>query len=196
MLNFKIRRLDNVKFSVNELVEYYNIIKQDYQHMKWVPPGQMAKQAYSWAIQTKLKDPTQPCGPYHWPGEDTSQFNNNYDTPTEMIFGFGKKVIDLFPGVKQTNITTHAPGTIIEFHIDTELELEPHVKVHIPIETNSSSFLQFDDEEFHLEVGYAYLVNTGIIHGTNNKGSTERAHLIFKIPLSKVSELLTTHYEI
>lgn len=196
MLDFKIRRLDNVRFSLDELTSYYNTIKQDYQRMKWVPPEEMAGQAYSWAIQTKLKDPTQPCGPYHWPGEDTSQFNNNYDTPTELIFGFGKKIIDTFPSVKQTNITTHAPGTIIEFHIDKELELEPHVKIHFPIETNTSSFFQFDEEEFHLEVGYAYLVNTSIPHGTNNKGTTERAHLIFKIPVSKIDEILTVDYEI
>lgn len=196
MMDFKIRRLDNVKFSFDELESYYNDIKTNFQYLKWVPPGNMVDQAYSWAIQTKLKDPNQPCGPYHWPGEDTSQFNNNYDTPTAMIFGFAKKIIDTFPSVKQTNITTHAPGTIIEFHIDKELELEDHYKIHFPIETNKDSFFQFEGEEFHLEAGYAYLVNTGIPHGTNNKGTTERAHLIFKIPASKIDEILTVNYEI
>lgn len=195
-MDFKIKKLDNVKFSFKELEDYYHEIKTNYQKLKWTPPGDMSDQAYSWAIQTKLQDPTQPCGPYHWPGEDTSKFNNRYDTPTELIFGFGEKIISLFPEVKQTNITVHSPGTIIEFHIDKELELEDHFKIHFPIETNDSSVFQYEDEEFHLEVGSAYLVNTGILHGTNNRGTTERAHLIFKIPASKVNEILNTAYEI
>ena len=195
-MDFKIKKLDNVKFSFKELEAYYHEIKRNYQKLKWTPPGEMSSQAYSWAIQTKLQDPTQPCGPYHWPGEDTSTFNNRYDTPTELIFGFGEKIISVFPEVKQTNITVHSPGTIIEFHIDKELELEDHFKIHFPIETNEDSVFQYEDEEFHLEAGSAYLVNTGILHGTNNRGITERAHLIFKIPASKVSEILNTAYEI
>lgn len=196
MLDFKIKRLDNVKFSLAELTDYYHEIKRNYQHLKWTPPGDMSEQAYSWAIQTKLKDPTQPCGPYHWPGEDTSEFNNNYDTPTAMIFGFAQRVIELFPEVKQTNITTHAPGTAIAFHIDQELELEDHFKIHFPIETNEQSYFQFDGQEFHLEAGHAYLVNTGIPHGTDNRGTTERAHLIFKIPVRRIDEILSKDYEI
>lgn len=195
-MDFKIRQLDNIVFSVDELLSYYATLKERYQHLKWVPPGDMAAQAYSWAIQTKLKDPSLPCGPYHWPGEDTSQYNNRYDTPTDMIFGFAKKLMDKFPEAKQMNLTTHAPGTIIDFHIDKELELEDHFKIHLPIETNEQSVFQFEGEEFHLKVGCAYLVNTGIPHGTNNKGTTERAHLIFKVPVRTINNILTTHYEI
>lgn len=196
MLDFKIKRLDNIKFSMKDLENYYQELKDNYQHLKWKPPGDMAGQAYSWAIQTKLSDPTLPCGPYHWPGEDTSQFNNRYDTPTEMVFGFAQRILELFPEAKQMNLTTHAPGTSIAFHIDSELELEDHYKIHLPIETNSGSFFQFEGQEFNLELGHAYLVNTGIPHGTDNRGTTERAHLIFKIPVRTVTEILNTAYEI
>ena len=34
-MNFKIKKLDNIKFSHKELVEYYEKIKQEYQHLKW-----------------------------------------------------------------------------------------------------------------------------------------------------------------
>ena len=196
MLDFKIRRLDNIKFSYQDLLAYYNTIKQDYQHMKWIPPSDMADMAYCWSIQTKMKDPTRPCSPYHWPGDREEDFNSTFDTPTELVFGFAKRVIDIFPDVKQTVITVHTPGTKLPWHTDAETFLEDHWKIHLPIETNSQSYFQYDDEEFVLEAGHAYLVNTSINHATDNRGLTERAHLIFKVPVRAIPDILSNTYEI
>jgi hypothetical protein len=197
MLNFKIKRLDNIKFDHTELVAYYHTLKQHYQHLVWVaPPGEFADLAYSWAIQTKMKDPTKPCSPYHLPSDHTDDFAGNFDTPTELIFGFGKKIIDRFPQVKQTVITVHYPGSKLPWHIDTEEHLADHCKIHIPIETNNLSYFLYEGEKFVLETGHAYLVNTGINHATDNQGATERAHLIFKIPVSCVDDILNTEYTV
>jgi len=195
MLDFKIKRLDNVKFDHAELIAYYHTLKQDYTHMKWeAPGGEFSDLAYSWAVQTKMKDPTLPCSPYHLPSDNESDFVGDFDTPTELVFGFAKKIIDVFPQVKQTVITVHYPGSKLPWHIDTEEQLSDHWKIHIPIETNNLSYFLYEDEKFVLETGHAYLVNTGINHATDNQGTTERAHLIFKIPVSHVDTILNTEY--
>ena len=195
MLDFKIQRLNNVKFNHTELVAYYQTLKHNYPHMKWqAPPGEFSDLAYSWAIQTKMKDATRPCSPYHLPTDDPNDFIGDFDSPTELVFGFGKKIIDTFPEVKQTVITVHYPGSKLPWHIDVEESLEDHWKIHIPIETNDLSYFQYKDEEFVLQIGYAYLVNTSIDHATDNRGTTERAHLIFKIPAKFVDDILNTEY--
>ena len=195
MLDFKIRLLTNIKFNHQELLEYYHTLKKDYQHMKWTPPpGEFADLAYSWAIQTKMKNAKLPCNPYHLPSDNADDYFGNFDTPTELVFGFGKKIIDTFPDVKQTVITVHYPGTKLPWHTDTEEQLEDHWKIHIPIETNKQSYFQYEDEEFVLETGNAYLINTSLKHATENKGTTERAHLIFKIPVRCVDNILNTEY--
>lgn len=195
MLDFKIKRLDNIKFDHAELVDYYLILKQNYQHMMWEPPpGEFQDLICSWAIQTKMKNPSLPCNPYHLPGETPTDFNNDFDTPTELIFGFASKILKSFPDVKQTVITVHHPGTTLPWHIDNEEYLEDHYKIHIPIETNSQSYFQYRDEEIVLHPGYAYLVNTSIDHATDNRGITERAHLIFKVPTRCIDLILNTEY--
>jgi len=195
MPEFKIKRLNNVKFNHAELIAYYQILKQDYDHMKWqAPPGEFSDLAYSWAIQTKMKDATRPCSPYHLPTDNENDFTGDFDTPTELIFCFGKKIIDAFPEVKQTVITVHYPGTKLPWHTDTEEQLEDHCKIHIPIETNDLSYFLYEDEKFVLETGHAYLVNTSIDHATDNRGTTERAHLIFKIPTRFVDDIINKEY--
>ena len=196
MFNFKVKRLDNFKFSQAELLKYYRTIKEDFQDLKWQPPGSMAAQAYSWAIQTKMLDVTKPCSPYHWPGDNPADFNSDFDTPTKLVFGFGAKILAHFPQAKQLVITVHAPGTQLPWHTDAETYLEDHWKIHLPIETNQHSLFQYEDEDFVLEAGSAYLVNTSLTHATYNQGTTERAHLIFKIPVSIVHDVITKQYEI
>jgi hypothetical protein len=188
MLNFKVEKLNNIKFSFDELVNYYKEIKDNYPQLEC--RSSVFPNGYSYAMQTKLPDTTLPCPPFHMPGE--TGVNNNFDTPTPLMFGFAKKILDKFPYAKQLVITVHGPGAIIEFHTDDEIFLsEEHIKIHLPIESNNNSYFQYDDEEFVLEPGHAYLVNTTIPHGTDNRGTTERAHMIFKVPVSAVDDILT-----
>jgi len=195
MMEFKIQRLDNVEFNFDELVDYYHDLKNHHQDMKWEPPpGEFADLICSWAIQTKMKNPDLPCDPYHLPDTVTEDYNSDFNSPTKLVFGFAKKIIETFSDIKQTVITVHYPDTILPWHIDTEEYLEDHYKIHIPIETNTQSYFRYRDEQFVLQTGHVYLVNTGIEHSTENRGLTERAHLIFKVPVRYISELLNTKY--
>jgi hypothetical protein len=112
--------------------------------MKWEPPpGEFADLICSWAIQTKMKNPDLPCDPYHLPDTATEDYNSDFNSPTKLVFGFAKKIIETFPDIKQTVITVHYPGTALPWHIDTEEYLEDHYKIHIPIETNTQSYFSF-----------------------------------------------------
>jgi hypothetical protein len=192
MLDFKIKKLDNISFNFQELTEYYAMLKSDYQKLKWWPKDSPVEQGYGWAIQSKFWDPTIPCPCYHFPWDEGKDCNNNFDTPTELVFGFADKILKNFKNAKQTILMVHGAGTTIDFHIDKEVWLaEEHLKIHVPIESNDKSYFQFDDEEFVLSPGSMYLVNTTLNHGTANLGLNERAHLIFKIPMSSIESILT-----
>jgi len=195
MLDFKIKELPNIKFSHTALLNYYNEVVQNYQHLKWTPAGidtlnHKVGGVYSWAIQSNLKDPSKPCPPYDIKNDVDIHPNNDFKVPTELIFGFGKIVVEAFPEVRQTVISAHPPGTVIGEHIDND----EFVKIHIPIKANNNSFFVFGDEKYNLEEGKAYLINTTLPHGTTNEGDTDRIHLIFKFPIELVDTVLSTDW--
>lgn len=196
MLEFKVKKLENIKFNIDELIGYFHTLENEYQHLKWTVPEDFdtlthkVDYMYSWAIQSNLKDPSKPCPPYHIQDKESRDPDDSFQVPTDLIFGFGKKIVDSFPNVRQTVIACHPPGTFIDQHIDTE----NFVKIHIPIKTNKDSYFTFGDEKFNLEVGNAYLINTALMHGTDNQGDTDRVHLIFKITEEDARHILDTEY--
>ena len=192
MLDFDVKELPNLKFSMQDLTTYYNEVKT-HETLKWTPKdtdtlNHNVNGIYSWAIQSNLKDAKKPCPPYDIKHDDTVL--GTFDNPTDLIFGFGKYIVDAIPNVRQTVISAHPPETVIQQHIDNT----EYVKVHIPIETNPKSYFSFGDTNYTLKVGKAYLINTTRPHGTNNSGDTDRIHLIFKIPINSVDELLNTEW--
>lgn len=197
-LNFKVKRLDNIRFSHQELLEYYDSVITNYQQLKWMPPADVDKKThnvsnmYSWAIQSNLKDPTKPCPPYHIDAGEEICEANDCRVPTELIYGIAKKIIDIIPEVRQLGISGHPPGTRIDLHPDND----EFLKIHIPIKTNPDAWFLFEDEKFNLEEGHAYFINTALLHGTNNLGNDDRIHLIFKFPASVAKTILTTEYDL
>lgn len=190
-LDFDIKELPNIKFSIESLREYYETVKNNFQHLKWTANGfdqknHKVSELYSWAIQSNLKDISKPCPPYDI--KHDIEVIGTFDNPTELLFGFGKIVVDAIPNIRQTVISAHPRGTVIEQHIDnTEF-----LKIHIPIYTNDESYFSFGDKNYNLQAGKAYLVNTTKSHGTVNDGTDDRIHFIFKIPIGSIDEILTT----
>jgi hypothetical protein len=195
-LNFKIKKLENVVFSYDDLLSYYEQVITDHQDLKWIPSNGVDKKThnvselYSWAIQSNLKDPTKPCPPYHIDSMEEISENNDCRVPTKLIFGFAKKIIETIPEVRQLGIAGHPPGTRIDLHPDNS----EFLKIHIPIKTNPDAWFIFEDERFNLKTGHAYFVNTTLLHGTNNQGNTDRIHLIFKFPASIAEIILNSEY--
>lgn len=195
-MDFKIIKLSNIKFSHKELLDYYNEVVEKYQHLKWtvdhtvdVKTHQVDKM-YSWAIQSNLKDSTKPCPPYHIKNDDQIHPSNDFKVPTELIFGFARKIIKAFPRIRQTVIVGHPPETQIDLHTDND----EFIKIHIPIKTNTKSYFFFEDEKFNLEVGNAYLINTALPHGVINEGDSDRIHFIFKLHREDIDLILNKEY--
>tara|TARA_B100001109_G_C18863659_1_gene475507 strand:- start:5485 stop:6093 length:609 start_codon:yes stop_codon:yes gene_type:complete len=69
----------------------------------------------------------------------------------------------------------------IKAHIDASPAAQfPH-KIHVPITTNDQTYFCFEKSKKQMKVGEAYEVNNNIKHWAENKGNTDRIHLIFEL---------------
>jgi hypothetical protein len=51
---------------------------------------------------------------------------------------------------------------------------------HIPLTTNSGSRFVYEDDVFHMPVGYLYSVDNSVMHTFVNAGQTPRIHMTFE----------------
>jgi aspartyl/asparaginyl beta-hydroxylase (cupin superfamily) len=73
-----------------------------------------------------------------------------------------------------------APGGVIHPHIDANQAAKwPH-KIHVPLMTNPQVEFRVGDDLHHFPVGQAVEVNNLGIHAVNNRGDSDRIHLIFE----------------
>lgn len=73
-----------------------------------------------------------------------------------------------------------APGGIIHPHRDTGVAAHwPH-KIHLPIQTNDGVLFYVDGVPYQFREGEAVEVNNMTRHAVENRGSTDRIHLIFE----------------
>lgn len=73
-----------------------------------------------------------------------------------------------------------APGGVIHPHQDANPAAKwPH-KIHVPLTTNDEVTFYVDGTGYHFAEGEAVEVNNMGLHGVNNRGSTDRIHLIFE----------------
>jgi hypothetical protein len=187
-MDWKVKELE-LEFSLQELTEYFDYLESSWIHLRWDSDRNDTVDAekhvldgvYGWGIQSNLTDLTVPCPPYHVHKDGTQEYRD-----TALMFGFAERIKQVFPYSRQHSIAVHPPGTVIGMHIDTPKWL----KIHIPITGNDKSFFIFEDEQFVFQPGKAYLVNTSLMHGTNNLGSTNRANFFFKVPADKIEDVL------
>ena len=73
-----------------------------------------------------------------------------------------------------------APGGVIHPHRDENPAAKwPH-KIHVPLTTNDDVTFFVDGVSYHLAEGEAVEVNNMGVHAVQNRGSTDRIHLIFE----------------
>jgi hypothetical protein len=176
----------DIQFDLNEALDYYYTLESKFQHLKYTPDANLLDGSnhkisnfYGWGIQSNLEDLTKPCPPYHVHKNGSNVYRN-----TELVFGFAEKITLVFPEARQLGIAVHPPGVEIEQHVDND----EYFKIHIPLISNLDSYFIFEDKMDRMLPGKLYAVDTQYMHGTSNKGSTNRVHLLFKIPRN----LLTT----
>jgi hypothetical protein len=73
-----------------------------------------------------------------------------------------------------------APGGVIHPHRDQNPAAKwPH-KIHVPLQTNDDVTFFVDGTGYHLAEGEAVEVNNMGLHAVENRGATDRIHLIFE----------------
>ena len=73
-----------------------------------------------------------------------------------------------------------APGGVIHPHRDQNPAAKwPH-KIHVPLLTNDDVTFYVDGEAYHFAEGEAVEVNNMGLHAVENRGATDRIHLIFE----------------
>lgn len=195
-LDFKFKELPNIKFSHAALLEYYETITKEFQYLKWEYAmlgysldylGCKLDGVYSWALHIPGNDVDSPQGPFQFPHSEEAEFR----TPTALIFGEPKKILDLLPNPYHGIIVAHPPGCVVHCHYDNPGDTEEEfIKIHIPIKTNDNAYFLLDGDEINFKVGSVYLVNTSLLHGCRNDGDSDRIHLIITVPLDKVEEII------
>ena len=73
-----------------------------------------------------------------------------------------------------------APGGVIHPHFDTGPAAQWVHKIHVPLQTNDGVVFFQENNPHHFAEGEAVEVNNMGYHSVQNRGSTDRIHLIFE----------------
>lgn len=193
-LGWAVKKLCRV--DPDEIQRWYADLEKDYSDWKFV----IGEQQHVW--QFPISDPEAKTG--HRLMDDTAYYtlcwnsdepgpkpfeqgcakpeyrdnDNDELNPRECFKGYGLDLVNNLPmRSKKWLVTIHTPGTKLITHQDAP----DKIRVHIPIHTNADSNWIIGGKEYHMEVGWAYLVNTTIPHSVENKGTTDRIHLYGKV---------------
>jgi len=124
----------------------------------------------------------QGCAKPEYRDNDNDELN-----PRKCFTGYGLDLVKQLPiKSKKWLVTDHAPGTKLITHQDSP----DKIRIHIPIHTNDSSNWVINGKEYHMNPGWAYLVNTTLPHSIYNSGHTNRVHLYGKVWTEDVLEWL------
>jgi hypothetical protein len=90
-------------------------------------------------------------------------------------YGFGA------PAYPKVMLARLKAGAVIDRHSDGGgSNLFTH-KIHVPIQTNDGVRILVEDQPFYLQEGYAYELNNIARHAVENRGQTDRIHLVFEV---------------
>jgi hypothetical protein len=103
-----------------------------------------------------------------------------FDTPLLDRCPYFREVLSAFPcPLRAVRLLGLAPGSFIREHSDHALDYEEGlVRIHIPVQTNPGVEFYLSGERVPLEEGSAYYLNVNLPHRVNNRGTTERIHLV------------------
>lgn len=191
----------NITADINELREFYDIIRTKYADRKWVATEQiqyikreayndpnidLTKMASGWALQTFLPNPDQICPPWN-----VVEDNPIKPVNTDMVFGIAARLLEKIPMAYRLGISVTPGGNYIESHIDDAWH------IHFPIYSPPKSYFTWDDDnrqpvswEHYDDDGSSWALNTNLMHSVKNQDITDRVHLFFSVKEEDIPELL------
>lgn len=84
------------------------------------------------------------------------------------------------------------PNKKIPKHSDPGYYLSIVHRLHIPIFTNENCYFHLDDTTIHMEEGRLYEINNLMNHSVENKGDSDRVHLIVDIIPNSILRTIET----
>lgn len=201
-MTWLIKKL-NFTVDLNELNDYYQNIKTNYEHLRWdyhkcrheiteewrerLQAHYGADRGWGWAIQSNLVDENLPCPPYNISTHPLCEYRN-----TALAQGLILRLQALMPYTYRWSMFVQLPGGTVPRHVDQFDEYTGH----IPLQWPSESVFECGIDEDNLETitmpadGSIYLVDTLIPHATFNRSNQERIGLVFRFHRSHLSEIL------
>lgn len=127
-----------------------------------------------------------------WPQQDRLSAESPYPAMVSnpAWYGFGEKVAPLVRHIMEFNFPGGEPDHRMLSVVVSGQRVLPHddiqsetwrARVHVPLVSNPGAIMSYGDEEFHLDVGTAYLVNTEVEHALVNLGAEPRIHFFFDV---------------
>ena len=108
---------------------------------------------------------------YNPKGYKTSDFRT-WQPNTEYLQEIANKIgIRFYGRVRLLLLEPHACYT---FHKDPDM-----CRLHIPLITNNNALFFVNGKMWHMEVGYAYLMQVSNLHTALNAGLANRIHIVF-----------------
>jgi len=70
------------------------------------------------------------------------------------------------------------PGAVVPLHVDVHYYWRTHLRIHIPVITNSDVGFTCNEETIHLKAGECWILDSFYRHSVDNRGSETRIHLV------------------
>lgn len=202
----------NIRANIDEVREYYNILKTKYQHKHWTPEGRehlLREDAIAnwrknnvsipkdsptgWAITPHLIGDV--CPPYPLTTKALMEVKDD-----ELVFGFAKRLLEKIPMAHWASITEMSPGLEFLPHFD---HYDGFRTIHMPIYSPEEAVWVWYDREKNVTSkehfpadGSIWSMNTYRHHGVINNSKETRVHLILIVEPENLDALYNLTGEI
>lgn len=193
---YKRENLDKTLTTDNLDISNYSTGKEimDYSYSKGEEDEMLVCQL-SWLSDRDIPiAPTWCLDPKYYP--EINDNNLDHHLQEKFKFGYFKNVYDHLgeEGLWKSCIRYHDKNTVLSIHTDGPF---PSIRMHIPIISHANSFFLFGDNlerSYNLKEGSAYLVNSGVPHGTTNTNQI-RSHIQTKPSINYIiNQLIEKDY--
>jgi aspartyl/asparaginyl beta-hydroxylase len=113
--------------------------------------------------------------------QDDVQFYQGWSELAGELDAVLQKILSYFSAggvVTRVQLARMQPGAMIRRHVDQSLVLLASHRVHLPLSTNQDVEFFIGNQSYHMPVGSMFELNNRLQHAVENKGQTDRVHLI------------------
>jgi hypothetical protein len=185
----------NFTVNIEELKEYYHILKNNYPQWHWtweknsIHLDEAAKNAcvdpsetmmHGWPLQSDMADSTMLPSMLKSKHAKVPWYN------TELMFGVMSRLYEKIPFAYRWTLFVLPPGGRVVRHVD----LDQYVIV-IPIQWEPEATFTLGDTPYtFIPDGSAYLLDVEVPHDTINNSKVDRVNLISRIDRQKIYDVL------